>query len=288
MLSSDQQNNEASGKLDSKPEVKPGSIPWAALILFGSVALALAAYQGGTISARKDEVKIEFPAPGTTLVKVNDRPDKASYLLAASNLWSNTGLILEPKQTVKVTASGRANLAIHRLVEAAHADTRPLGGWMGPEGLQPGTHEVKDNYRQDLKIEPLASDGTLLAYLHKNGSPIPSQDNPLRGKTTIVAASGEVKNDTDGPLTLWLVINDAVLENTQESKLAFLKVESENDRRIHNRPKGYRNYNPEEPDSWTPLDHWKYIQKRQYWNLWFDDNVGFYQVQVVFNPQPKH
>src|ERR1700688_3280763 len=77
-------------------------------VVFLLVACLLA-FRGGMMYAKgtlvADEVRIEFPRRGTTLVKVNGRPDKATYLLAANHLWADIGLIVQPKKQVKITAS---------------------------------------------------------------------------------------------------------------------------------------------------------------------------------------
>ncbi|MEP0874000.1 hypothetical protein NDA01_30305 [Trichocoleus desertorum AS-A10] len=270
MASSKEPNNEEDHK-QADQESELTKLPWKWLIGLATIALALLAYRGGELSAAKDEVKIEFPVPGTTLVTVNNIPNKASYLLAASDLWAPTGLKLNPRQSVQITASGRANLGIHRLVEAAQKDTYPTIGWTGPTGNLSSPSEVKNTYRQDLKIEPQAADGTLLAYLHQGGEPEPSRENPLRDKAIVVGASGKITNDKPVPVTIWLVINDAVLENSEQSRLAFVNPEN--------------TANSDTRKSAEDEKRWKYIQQRQYWNLWFDDNVGFYQVQFDFEAE---
>ncbi|MBD2123407.1 hypothetical protein [Trichocoleus sp. FACHB-262] len=249
-------------------------VPWKWLIALASVALGLLAFRGGELSAAKDEIKIEFPEPGTTLVTVNNIPNKASYLLAASDLWAPTGLPLNPGQSVKITASGRANLGIHRLVEAAHNDTYPTVGWTGPAGVPVNNRDVRNTYRQDLKIEPRAGDGTLLAYFHQSGKPEPSLENPLRGEAIVVGASGTIKNNNEVPVTIWLVINDAVLENSEKSRSAFVAPDNTDTSATEKIAEGP-----------SAAERWRYIQQKQYWNLWFDDNVGFYQVQFDFQSE---
>ena len=252
-------------------------------------ALILTAFRGGvyTLSGTPiaDSVKVEFPVPGTTLIKVNDQPHKASYLLAASDLWADTGLILQPHQSIAIVASGRANLAFHCLVAAARNDVFPCHGWVGPAGGSGQGATGKESCRARLRIVPKAGYGALLAYLHKKGDPPPGKENSRPSPINVIGESGSITNDSDVPRSLWLVINDAVLfPNDEASKLAYLEVENMADTKINRRPSKFKSYDKDVPESWTILEHWRYIETHQYWNVWFDDNVGFYQIQIDYQP----
>lgn len=252
------------------------------------VLVGLLAYMGGKLTLKGlpvvNEVRIEFPIPGTTLVKVNDKPDKASLLLSATDLWTNTGIILQPKESAIVSASGRVNLAIHRLAESGFLDVRPPYLWVGPDGQKSGFQEVKLSYQKHLKISPEADAGTLLACLHRDGDPKPGKDNPRPKKIIVVGSRCRIVNKTDAAGTLWLVVNDAVLENDERSRRAYLGIEDDSDPKIYYPPPGFQGaYSANDPRSWSPKQRWQYIVKHQYWQLWYDDNIGFYQVQIDFN-----
>jgi hypothetical protein len=257
----------------------------------GILLIGFLAVRGGAISFHgipfAEQVRIEFPGPGATLVTLNGRPDKASYLLAASDLWADTGLSLRPGQTLSISASGRANLAVHRLIEAAILDVHPRHGWVGPDGNSAGTvvAESIDFQRDDLKIIPGLPHGILLAFLHAAGEVPPSKYNPRpSGSIVVVGASGSLKNDSAVPRNLWLVMNDAVLDASERSRLAYLGIEGREDSTIETTPKRTRPILiSSAAREWTPLQHWLHVRNNNYWNLWYDDNVGFYQVHVTFD-----
>jgi len=258
-------------------------IACAAIFLVGSLA-----YMGGKMTLKGlpgvNEVQIEFPIPGTTLVKVNDKPDKASLLLSATDLWTNTGIILKPKESIIVSASGRVNLAIHRLAESGFFDIRPRYLWVGPDGQKGGFQEVKLSYQKKLKISPEAESGTLLAHLHRDGDPKPGKNNPRPDNIIVVGTKCRIVNKTDAECTLWLVVNDAVLENDEKSRRAYLGIDDDSDPKIYYPPLGFKGaYDENDPRSWSPKQRWQYIVKHQYWQLWYDDNIGFFQVQIDFN-----
>ena len=253
------------------------------VVLVGSLA-----YMGGKLTVKGlpgvSEVQIEFPVAGTTLVKVNNKPDKASLLLSATDLWTNTGIILQPNESGIVSASGRVNLAIHRLAESGFLDVRPRHLWVGPDGQKGAFQEVKLSYRKQLKISPEADAGTLLAYLHRDGDPKPGKNNPRPDNIIVVGSKCRILNKTDTERTLWLVVNDAVLENDDRSRHAYLQIEDDSDPKIYYSASEFKGvYNVKDPRSWAPKNKWEYIVKNQYWEIWYDDNIGFFQVQIDFD-----
>lgn len=275
---------QANNKRETRMRFTP-LIACAGVVLVGSLA-----FMGGKLTVRGlpgvNEVKIEFPIPGTTLVKVNDKPDKASLLLSATDLWTNTGITLQPKESAIVSASGRVNLALHSLAEAGFLDVRPRHLWVDPDGQKGDLHEVKLSYQKRLKISPKADAGTLLACLHREGDPKPGKNNPRPGNIVVVGSKCSILNKTDTECTLWLVVNDAVLEDDDRSRHAYLEIEDDSDPKIYYPPPGFEGaYNANDPRSWAPIQKWQYIVKNQYWQLWYDDNIGFYQVQIDFGRQ---
>lgn len=261
------------------------------LIAFAVVVLVgLLAFMGGKLTVKGlpivNEIRVEFPIPGTTLVTVNDKPDKASLLLSATDLWTNTGIILQPKEVVIISASGRVNLAIHRLVEAGFTDIRPRHVWVGPDGQKSDFQEVKLSYQKQLTICPKADAGTLLACLHQDGDPKPGKNNPRPDNIIVLGSKCRIVNKMDTKCTLWLVVNDAVLENDDRSRRAYLEIEDDSDPKIYYPPENFKgSYNANDPMSWSPIQRWRYIVKHQYWQLWYDDNIGFYQIQIDFDRQ---
>jgi hypothetical protein len=230
------------------------------IILF-SVAILSAVLFGGKI--QYNNLSLEYPVPGTILVKNNGKPDKASLLVSASDIWIDTGLDLLPNGEINITATGKATLAIHRLVESAQEDTIPNHGWVGPEGGIPDSKTR--SFRRSLLVEPNAEEGSLLAWFSKNGDVKPSKINPRPSEggrlIQFVGNNSTLKNENNYPVRLWLTLNDAVLDSEKTSETAY--KENKNGKKINSK--------------------WDYIKAHNYWNVWYDDNVGFYQIQVQYN-----
>ncbi len=137
-----------------------------------------------------------------------------------------------------------------------------------------------------LTICPKADTGTLLACLHQDGDPKPGKINPRPDNIIVLGSKCRIVNKMDTKCTLWLVVNDAVLENDDRSRRAYLEIEDDSDPKIYYPPENFKgSYNANDPMSWSPIQRWRYIVKHQYWQLWYDDNIGFYQIQIDFDRQ---
>lgn len=193
------------------------------------------------------------------------------YTLHASQMWADTGVVIPPGESACVTASGRVNLAVHRLVDAAVADVPPLSSWIDPSGdVQPGTPtagRARDARRDQLLILPSAPLGSLLAFLREPTDPAPGPANPRGGggeeveSLQLVGSGSTLRNNTDQPLELYLTVNDAYLSPSDTARSLYTeRVSGVRDRQMQRR--------------------WNSILENRYWNLWFDDNVGSFVVQV--------
>ncbi|MCP4651971.1 MAG: hypothetical protein GY858_01110, partial [Candidatus Omnitrophica bacterium] len=65
------------------------------------------------------------------------KPPEIRYVLVPANEpWINSGVVIKPGQKIIMHASGRVNLAVHRLVDSAKVDIPPTYNWNGPEGIE--------------------------------------------------------------------------------------------------------------------------------------------------------
>ena len=207
--------------------------------------------------------EIRFTDTGTTLVLVNKKPSKALFLLPASRLWANTGIKLKPGGRVRISASGHINLALHRLSMAAEEDTVPSCGWVGPEGGSQPTETRKELMRRRVLIDSRSDWGALLAYVLPDGRPKPGKLNPAPDGVCLLGADGIVANSAGQNGTLWLTVNDSVLrhDDLALSKEVYLSGST---------------------NCTSRSKCWDRIVSNQYWDVWFDDNIGQFLVQVDF------
>lgn len=227
----------------------------------------------------EQRLSIAFNPEGSTIISINKQPSKALVLLSAGQLWLNTGLKLKPGQRIRVTTSGRINLAIHRLVEAAVEDVRPRHGWVGPEGDQLKNEKPVDRLRKKLRIEPRVGYGCLLAYIKPEGEPDPGKDNPKPSGIQVIGSNSELtyRDNQEREGTLFLTVNEAVIQDDQESEQAYVTTQEALD----------ETYGPGKIKVETLRRQWCNLVKDNYWDVWTDDNVGAFLVQISYEPSDE-
>jgi hypothetical protein len=219
---------------------------------------------------------IAFNKEGATIISVNNEPSKALVLVSASQLWTNTGLNLKPNQSISIGATGRVNLAIHRLIDAADKDVRPRHGWVGPDGDQLKNEKPLDRIRKPLRIEQRVGFGCLLAYIKPEGEPDAGKENPIPTGIQVIGRNGNLTYlDPKGRVgTLFLTVNEAVLKDDAEHQAGYIGTQEILD----------ETFGPKKITVDMQKTRWKQIVKDNYWEVWFDDNVGEFLVQISYEP----
>lgn len=221
-------------------------------------------------------LSIAFNKEGSTIISENSEPSKALVLISAGQLWTNTGLRLNPNQHMTIGATGLVNLAIHRLVDAANEDVRPRHGWVGPEGDQQKNEKPLDRRRKSLRIDPRVGYGCLLAYVRPEGEPDPSKENPKPTGIQVVGRNGELTYlDLSGREgTLFLTVNESVIRDDAANQTAYVGTQQALD----------ETYGPGKVTVKTLRKRWQRLVTDNYWEVWYDDNAGEFLVQISYEP----
>ena len=246
-----------------------GLITTGALLL-----LATASVVSVILVTGKSKTRIQVTSGGATLIQVDGRDRSAVFLLPASRLWANTGLKVQKGDCLKIRATGRTNLAGHRLLESAVQDTIPPFPWVDADGKTevPAFQKrlLNDIKRKSNQIDPNSSPGTLLAYLGIEQQDEPSFINPRgmdKGKLRRIGSNWHLKAPDDGTFTLYLSINDIFLS----------KEDFEMYKKTTAKDKGVIG---------TAEERWQSIERMDYWNIWFDDNLGELLVNIEYTDIP--
>ncbi len=256
----------------------------AAIAILSAILCALLLLSGNkviSIIGNQDSVEVTFSSKGATIVSLRGQPRKALFSLPSGVLWADTGIKVKPGQKIVITASGRVNLALHRLVEAADKDKKPRHGWVGPGGgAMPNPTRI-DEDRAPLKIHSREEFGVLLAYIRPSGGDTPGKKTSVRlenlwpDEARVIGLRNDItfdsKHSQDG--TLFLTVNEAVLANDQKSQDAYVSTQE----------KLNEAYGEGKITVKTMLERWESIVDNKYWNVWFDDNFGSYLIQVEFD-----
>lgn len=228
----------------------------AIILLFMLLSLSILLYHR---AKSRSDLKIDFTKGGAAIILNDNKQVAAQFLLPASEVWVNTGIRLKPNSIIEFTASGKVHLAAHRLMEAAINDTLPLFDWCSPAGVPYRTKRSLDVLRREFLIDHKAPMGVIIGHFQKDGTPNPSVHNQRPDSLFTIYEQTEVRVP-NYPVTLWLTINDVLLDPSriEEGKAAYCGPEA--------KPELEKN--------------WDYIVSHDYWDIWYDDNIGTYLIQL--------
>jgi hypothetical protein len=213
------------------------------------------------LKKQNSDVEVSFSSEGATLI-VSEKSKKAIFLLPASVPWVNTGIIVNENTPIKFTTSGRVHLAINNLVKAAEANIKPRIEWTGPEGYDAGLAE-KDRYRTSILISPKSKLGKIIGYVKSPNDIIPGPKN--RSPANIFEVESNIVFTPSKTGELWLCVNDFLLSpNDSDSHKAYV-----GDTQGRERSERIQEFNK--------------IVSQGYWEIWFDDNIGEYMLQIDLN-----
>lgn len=222
------------------------------------------------------EVSLEF-SDNRTIVKVkNDGQTISQSILAASDCWIKTGIVVKPNESYTIKVTGKIHTAADYLLRDVANDTIPSFQWSGPEGREfrirsQGVFEKYDQMRKNLLIDPNANMGCVLFYFQDEDAKEPS----CSGGSDFFPRPNNIKvyNNNKGLLegknsgtvnqNLWASINDMlIMDTTDNIRLAYLGAELKGDTLKRK------------------INKWESIKKSTYRKLWFDDNIGSYIISV--------
>jgi hypothetical protein len=193
------------------------------------------------------------------------KPQPTLLLLPANKLWLNTGINVKPGQKVKITATGSVNLGIHRLIEAAYTHNNPRWNWTDPAGDYGTSRSTRiDKAVRALFIAPQEKPGVLLAVVTEDTDL--GKYKPKPKGIQLIGNSGEIESKEGG--TLWLVINDAVLNDEAENAYVFPQSTLDD------------TYGKGKVSVEQRKKEWERIKEEDYFEAFFDDNAGSFLVQI--------
>ena len=206
----------------------------------------------------RPNLEIELKDEGGIVLSNQANNKVGQFLLPASAGWTNSGFTIKPEESVEVQAYGKVHLGFHRLVDAAKEDFVPIFPWIGPKGSEFIAETEADRTRQQLLVDPTANIGMLLGYLAYDKEP--TKSNPQPDKIVSIGDKQTIKNTHQEEQMLFFVVNDMYLNN--DAKEAYIgNAEGNLDKYQKN---------------------WNEIKDKKYWELWFDDNIGQYLINIKY------
>lgn len=196
--------------------------------------------------------------------------DATRVLVSASQLWVDSGVEIQPGETLHLSATGLVNLAIHRVVQTADRHAPPPLRWNGPDGAELPANRPLYVRRQQLLPYPQAPYGTLLMYARPVGEADPSKYNPAPPGIQEVGRGVVWEYPATAPkkARLFFCVKDTYLKDEPGLLNAFVGTQEEIDETY-----GRGHYTVAQLQ-----EQWKRLIKEKYWEVWFDNNVGYFLV----------
>ena len=201
---------------------------------------------------------------GALTITINDNVESANFLLSPNGTgnftpWVSTGIKLNKNDKISFSVSGKVCTGFHKMVSAARVDSLPPLPWNGYEGIDkeqnkpPRDYRKKEIIRKKFLIAPNYSQGKIIGIITFENKPVERPINKDIINISKFRSDSYYEVEDDG--FLWLTVNDVwldkVLLDTIKPEEINLKSEKIN-----------------------------YIIEKEYWNLWYDDNAGFFSVLI--------
>lgn len=236
------------------------------------VLIGIAEYLFFRFSVDPSHVSVELTPQGTS-VFISPKEKKAQFVLPGSACWLNTGIEIAANETMKFQISGCVHLAVNRLVEDSRDDNVPEYSWVEYVGSPVKNINPSDHLRNKLLVKENADYGIVLGCLHVGGESEPNCRNNQRPKDIFVIKDGAISNNRNKKATLWLIVNDLLInsnpETFEEAKEAYIRPKEEGE------------------DSAKYEEQWNRIVEEEYWDIWYDDNIGQYLIQITIKKEEE-
>jgi hypothetical protein len=248
-------------------------------------------------------------AVGSISIK-NGNTQNAFFLLSPSGgdgtPWVKTGITVKKGDVIKITASGRVNTAIKRVVAQTVRPEIEETTWADPSGLEREKNPEYPPQLEQSKVLPGYEFGMLLAAVavpRAVKDPQEVQDSSEKVEIDHIAPfvqdkdgeSIEFTAKNDGELVL--TVNDLWLSPTKEDTYAPPFEDNRNYYlNVANLDAALRD---EDFKSWSEktkrqkaeeqyqkrVQSWEDIVAENKWNIWYEDNVGSFSVSIAVNPK---
>jgi hypothetical protein len=269
-------------------------------VITGMAAILAIAVLGTIYFMRPEEIEISTGS-GTISIK-RGNTQNALFLLSPNGgdentPWVGTGIEVKKGDVIKITASGRVNTSIKRVVAETIRPEVDERTWVGPSGLDRSDNKTYFSSLDQFKTLPDKNGayygfGMLLAGVRdskgqiKTGNIVPF----VKNREFI-----EFTAENDGELVL--TVNDIWLSGNR--KYAYIPPISNKDNFQHylQLAEFEAAFKGEDFKSWSEetkrkkaeeqyqrrLKGWDSIINKSNWNIWYDDNIGSFSVSIAVN-----
>jgi hypothetical protein len=213
--------------------------------------------------------------------------------------WVRTGIKVKKDDVITMTASGRVNTSIKRVVAETIKPEVEERTWVSPNGLDRSLDYI---YFPSYKYNMILPDQKIAGGAHYGFGMLLAAVKDFNGKGIIEEKNihpfiqNEIKFVAENDGELVLTVNDIWLSDDMENIYAppFNKDNSKHYLQLAEFEAAFKG---EDFKSWSEdtktkkakeqhqrrLKGWNSIVSRNNWNIWYDDNIGSFSVSITVN-----
>jgi hypothetical protein len=224
------------------------------VFILGIIVILSGAIVIGISLVTKKADAIEIKESGAMIISLGNRTRTASYLLSsngnnAQTPWIDTNIEVKKGDRITFYVSGKICTAMHHIMEAAIKDTiLPAIPWTGPEGLT-CTNNIKEQKRKRFRLSSRYNQGQVIGIISTTTPDL----RPDYKDIINVNTNEPYTVEKDGHL--WLTINEVFLDDEILNTKTY-------------------------QDLYMSKTEYDFIKKNHYANVWYDDNSGFFSVNM--------
>lgn len=231
---------------------------------------------------KNENLQISYDSKGIFTITANSGGPKTTFFnIPASSFWYDTELDIKSNAEVTISAQGSIHLSLDDLISSVDKGERPNMSWTEPKGAAISKNNAIHEHRKQMAMDTALDYGRLLAGLNPKEDNAPGVTNPRPKDLKIenIGTCYTFKNNTGRTQRLYLIVNDNFIDSkdTVEFKKYYIgdEVVWEELGSIATKSKMD-----------TLSKKFKTIVKEEYWNIFYDDNIGNFFVQVSINEDP--
>jgi hypothetical protein len=271
-------------------------------ILTGMAAILAVAVLGTIYFMRPEEIEISTNSGSITLKKGTTQ--NALFLLSPNGEdkdtpWVRTGIEVKQGDKIKITASGRVNTSIKRVVAETIRPEVDERTWASPSGINRSDNTTYFPGLDRFLLLPSKNDayygfGMLLTSIRDSKKQIRTENiqpfTPSGENDNFIEFTA--KNDGD----LVLTVNDIWLSDDMEN-IYTPPFNKDNFKHYLQLAEFEAAFKGEDFKSWSEdtktkkakeqhqrrLKGWDSIVSNHNWNIWYDDNIGSFSVSITVN-----
>lgn len=253
------------------------------LITFLVVCIILSSMIYAVLEMIGSNDSVEISAEGLFSISASssDGGNTTFFSVPASSFWYDTGLEIPPQAKVSIEAQGSVHLSANDLISSVKDGIKPNMKWTDPEGDSIVKNKPIHRHMKRMAMDSTAKYGRLLASLYPSKAKYPpgiDNPNPSDNQIFNIGSQNSFANTSGKNCRLYLIVNDNFIDPRDSVRFKGYFVGNEEIwKKMALQPCSIANKIQENTTKFNN------IRNEQYWNIFYDDNIGNFFVKVSVN-----